>query len=121
MTDINTDPLALRHGPLITQIWKQIGEARAANLIDLPQDKAAFWLRRIRHLKRQTLIAHRAEMARPDASTSAIDDWFRPVTNTLSRAESHFNAFIKRQHMAQTQNAAAVLRAATQVQAAYVS
>ena len=114
MTDLNADPLALRHGPLIAQIWEQIGEARMAALKDLSQDKAAFWLRRIRHFERKALIAHRAEMTRPDASKPVIDGWFRPVTEVLSRAEAHFQACIEQKQTAQTQNAAAVLRATAQ-------
>jgi len=114
MTDLNADPLALRHGPLIAQIWEQIAEARTAALKDLSQHKAALWLRRIRHFERKALIAHRVEMTRPDASKPETDRWFRPVTVVLSRAEAHFQACIEQNQIAQTPNAATILRATAQ-------
>lgn len=89
-----TDPLAVRHGALIAQVWEQIALARRAAKQNLPQDRAAFWCRRIRHLRRQVMQAHRVEMARSDASTPAIDGWFAPVTRTLDRAEGYFAAMI---------------------------
>lgn len=103
-----TDPLALRHGPLIGQVWEQIALARRATQQHLTQERAAFWQRRVRHLRRQVMKAHRAEMARVDASTPAIDGWFAPVTNTLARAEGHFSAMIAAQSPHQTQDAAAL-------------
>ncbi|EPX81712.1 hypothetical protein [Litoreibacter arenae] len=108
MTDLHEDPLALRHGPLIAQIWEQITEARNAARQPLTQARAAFWLRRIRHLRRQVLTAHKLEMTRHDASTPAVDGWFQPVTSTLDRAEAYFAAQIAPQPTAQTKSAAAV-------------
>ncbi|SHF54010.1 hypothetical protein SAMN05444273_107126 [Litoreibacter ascidiaceicola] len=107
MTDRTTDPLALRHGPLIAQIWGQIAEARNAARQSPTQDRATFWLRRIRHLRRQVLTAHKLEMTRHDASTPAIDGWFQPVTSTLDRAEAHFAAHLAATALAQNQKTAA--------------
>ncbi|WP_089947559.1 hypothetical protein [Litoreibacter albidus] len=106
MTDHTVDPLALRHGPLIAQVWDQIALARDAARASPTQDRAAFWLRRIRHLRRQVLTAHRHEMARHDASTPAIDGWFHPVTSTLDRAAAHFAASLAANALAQKQKAA---------------
>ncbi|TDT74145.1 hypothetical protein BDE40_2932 [Litoreibacter halocynthiae] len=106
MTDPTTDPLALRHGPLITQIWDQIAEARRTARAHPTQDRAAFWLRRIRHLRRQVLTAHKLEMTRHDASTPAIDGWFHPVTSTLDRAEAHFATYLATTALAQNQKTA---------------
>jgi hypothetical protein len=107
MTHTTTDPLALRHGPLISQIWEQINEARRTARTHPTQDRAAFWLRRIRHLRRQVLTAHKLEMTRHDASTPAIDGWFQPVTSTLDRAEAHFAAHFAASALTQKQKTAA--------------
>ncbi|WP_281858276.1 hypothetical protein [Litoreibacter halocynthiae] len=106
MTDRATDPLALRHGPLIAQIWDQIAEARRTARAHPTQDRAAFWLHRIRHLRRQVLTAHKLEMTRHDASTQAIDGWFHPMTSTLDRAEAHFATYLASTALAQNQKTA---------------
>lgn len=101
-----SDPLALRHGPLVGQVWEQIALARRASRNGLTLERAAFWQRRVRHLKRQIMKAHRTEMARPDASTPTIDGWFEPVTQTLSQAEAHFAEVIAAKSLRCTQSAA---------------
>ncbi len=98
------DPLAQRHGALISQVWKQLGQARDTG--DKSEEAAAFWLRRFRNLKRHVLLAQRAELARKEVSPSELHQWFARATDALSKAEVHFQSRVKQQHIAKTQLAA---------------
>lgn len=102
-----TDPLALRHGALIALVWEQIALARRATRHTLTQERAVFWRRRVRHLRRQVMQAHSAEMAREVAPAPVVDGWFAPVTETLNRAEAHFAALLAETASDQTKDAAA--------------
>lgn len=94
MIERDTDPLALRHGPLIAQVWGQIAHARQVARLDPDDVKATFWRRRIRHLARKVRAAQRREMARSDLATATIVGWFGPVCETLAKAEAHFSAVL---------------------------
>lgn len=96
MNSTTNDPLALRHGALISQVWDQIGQARSAATAADP--KPAYWLRRMRNLKRHVLIAQRAEVARNDFAAVEVNEWFAHATDALSRAESHFQNRVKSKH-----------------------
>ncbi|WP_107847087.1 hypothetical protein [Litoreibacter ponti] len=94
MTVSDFDPLALRHGPLISDIWGQIAHARQAAQGNPDQAQAAFWRRRLRHLSGKVRAAHRREMAQSELPTATIDAWFSPIIETLAKAGSHFDAVL---------------------------
>lgn len=96
----DSDPLALRHGALVSSMWAQIGEARKLALQPLGQDIAAIQLRRIRYLKSVLRKAHRLEMQRQEFSTPAIDGWFMPLEDTLDRAEMFFGQAVANRKLA---------------------
>jgi len=91
------DPLAERHGALIRQVWEQIALARWAAGKGLPPQRAVFWQKRLRLLRRQVRHAQRIERTREDATAVDVDRWFHPVTSTLSRAEAHFSKLAQRE------------------------
>lgn len=95
-----TDPLAMRHGALVSNIWAQIGEARKLAARPLSQGAAAIQLRRMRHLKTLIRKAHRLEMQRQEFSTPAIDGWFMPLEDTLNRAEVFFEQVVANRKLA---------------------
>ena len=95
-----TDPLALRHGALVSSMWAQIGEARKLAKSPLSQRAATTQLRRIRYLKKVLRKAHRLEMQRQEFSTPAIDCWFMPLETTLDRAEVFFGQAVANTELA---------------------
>lgn len=121
MTHVETDPLALRHGALIAQIWDQINEARTTSAGNRNSDKSAFWLRRMRNLKRHALLAQRSELARGEIAQGDLSNWFAQVTDALSRAEAYFQVRVKQLHTAEKKNTVAVFPKAAQRQSAYAS
>lgn len=84
------DPLTMRHGAYISQVWSMIQEARDLACKEPTSAQCATQLRRIRYLRRKVLSVHRIEMQRDDASTPAIDGWFKPVEDCLEKAERYF-------------------------------
>ena len=96
----DADPLALRHGSLVASMWAQIAEARKLAERPVSQGTAAIQLRRIRHLKTVVRKAHRLEMQRHEFSTPAIDGWFKPLEDTLDRAEVYFGQAVASRKLA---------------------
>ena len=84
----STDPLALRHGVFISQIWSIIAEARTIARADPTKGECVTQLRRLRFLRHKVLALHRTETHRGD--TLMIEEWFQPVEDTLARAEAYF-------------------------------
>lgn len=89
------DPLTLRHGAYISQVWSMIQEARDLACKEPTIAQCATQLRRIRYLRRKVLSVHRIEMQRHDASTPAIDGWFKPVEDCLEKAERYFAKLVQ--------------------------
>ncbi len=87
----SNDPLTLRHGAIVSQTWSMIAEARSIALAGPSMAQSSVQLRRLRYLKRKIFALHRSEMQREDASTPAIDGWFRPIEESLAKAEAYFS------------------------------
>ena len=95
-----TDPLAIRHGAFVAQVWEQIGHARKIAHQPISANSAALHLRHVRSLKRQVLRAHAQEMQRHEFSTPAIDGWFSPLEETLAKAEGFFEGKVASKKLA---------------------
>lgn len=93
-----TDPLTMRHGAFISQTWSMIAEARSIARNAPTMAQCATQLRRLRYLHTKIRAIHRREMHRLDASSPAIDGWFQPVEDCLTKAETYFADLIRVQN-----------------------
>lgn len=85
------DPLALRHGALVSQAWQLLEEARQAARRD-PVSAARTQLRRLRHVRNRVLAAHRDAMQYSDLGAATVDGWFAPIEDGLMKAEAFFKS-----------------------------
>lgn len=93
-----TDELTLRHGALIQHVWVSIGEARSVARSNPGQADCATQLRSMRHLRRNVLAVHQAELALDLFPSDEIDSWFSPVERSLEKAEAYYAGVIREKH-----------------------
>lgn len=93
-----TDPLALRHGALISKVWAIIGKARTVARSAPDQAQCTYQLKRMRHMRRYVLAARQAELEMKAFEAAEVKAWFRPVENSLEKAEAYFAGVIRSQH-----------------------
>jgi len=92
------DELTLRHGALIQHVWLSIGQARSVARTSPGQAECATQLRSMRHLRRNVLATHQAELSLERFPAEEIDNWFSPVERSLEKAEAYFTGVIRKHH-----------------------
>ena len=86
------DPLAQRHGAIISEIWTEISKARSAAFAEIAPDEATAISRDMARLRVQVEELHREELEQEKWPVTYVRDWFRPLEQTLTNAERYFTA-----------------------------